>query len=155
MSAIRPARFPEDLPVVRALLEEYAASLGFDLSFQDFDRELAGLPGYYAPPSGAILVAEQGGAPAGIVALRALTPPAVCEMKRLYVRPAARGHGLGRRLAEAIVAEALARGYERMRLDTVPAMGEAIGLYRSLGFRTIEPYRLNPVPGALFFERAL
>ncbi|HEX7078523.1 MAG TPA: GNAT family N-acetyltransferase [Candidatus Eisenbacteria bacterium] len=155
MSAIRPARFPGDLPAVRALLEEYAASLGFDLSFQGFDRELEGLPGDYAPPSGAILVAEEEGTPEGIVALRSLEPPDVCEMKRLYVRPSARGRGLGRRLAEAIVAEARARGYRRMRLDTVPAMGEAIGLYRSLAFRTIEPYRLNPIPGALFFERAL
>lgn len=154
--SIRPAAIPADLPAVRALLEEYAASLGFDLSFQAFDRELASLPGDYAPPSGELLVAAApSGDLVGCVALRAIGPPDVCEMKRLFVRPAGRGQGLGRRLAEAIVAAARSRGYRRMRLDTVPSMGPAVALYRSLGFRPIEPYRANPIAGALFFERAL
>lgn len=153
---VRAATIPDDLPAVRSIFEEYAASLGFDLSFQGFDRELAGLPGEYAAPGGAILLADDGkGGLEGCVALRAFTPPEVCEMKRLYVRPAARGKGLGRRLAEAVMAEARLRGYRRMRLDTVPAMGEAITLYRSLGFHPIEPYRANPIPGALYFERDL
>jgi putative acetyltransferase len=136
------------------LFSEYAASLGFDLSFQDFDRELAGLPGEYAPPQGAMLLAFDGTVAAGCVALRPLTP-SICEMKRLYVRRPYRGSGLGRRLAEAILEEGRTRGYERMRLDTVPAMDRAIALYRSLGFREVTPYRKNPIPGALFMEREL
>jgi ribosomal protein S18 acetylase RimI-like enzyme len=156
MVVIRPARIPEDLPAVRAIFEEYAASLGFDLWFQEFDRELAALPGSYAPPGGAILLAQgDRGGWEGCVALRPLDPPDVCEMKRLYVPPAARGAGLGRRLAEAVIAEARARGYRAMRLDTVPSMEGAIALYRSLGFKAIEAYRPNPIPGALYFELLL
>ena len=151
---IRPISAPGDLACARRLFAEYAASLPFDLSFQDFERELAGLPGAYALPSGALLLAMDGEAPAGCVALRPLAPD-VCEMKRLYVRPSHRGTGLGRKLVDAILREGLALGYARMRLDTVPGMEAAIALYRARGFREIPPYRENPIPGALFLEADL
>jgi len=138
----------------RLLFRDYAGQLGFDLAFQDFGRELAGLPGDYAPPSGLLLLARSGGSPAGCVAVRGFAP-GIAEMKRLYVRPGFRGRGTGRRLACAAVEAARGAGYERMRLDTVPAMTEAIGLYLSLGFRDVAPYRPNPVPGARFLELAL
>jgi ribosomal protein S18 acetylase RimI-like enzyme len=150
----RPARIPEDLMLVRSLFEEYAASLGFDLSFQDFKKELEGLPGEYAPPGGAILLACEGDLVLGCVALRPMGQ-GVCEMKRLFVRPGFRGRALGRSLAQAVLAEAVTKGFKKMRLDTVPAMTEAIALYRSLGFRPIDPYRSNPIPGAMFFEKDL
>ena len=154
MVEIRPASSREEIATARTLFEEYAASLDFDLEFQRFDQEIAGLPGDYASPRGAILLATDAAAAAGCVALRPLTP-GTCEMKRLYVRPAYRGTGLGRRLVESVLAAAAERGYRSMRLDTVPGMDAAIGLYRSLGFREIEPYRPNPIPGALFMECAL
>jgi ribosomal protein S18 acetylase RimI-like enzyme len=150
---IVPGHGLEHVPVVRTLFEEYAAALGVDLGFQDFERELAELPGDYAPPGGRLLLALDP-LPVGCVALRPYEP-GTCEMKRLYVRPDYRGTGLGRRLVEAIVAAGRDAGYERMRLDTMPSMEAARALYRSLGFVEIEAYRFNPVHGTTYFELAL
>jgi putative acetyltransferase len=144
----------EELAAARALFLEYAGSLGFNLGFQDFETELRELPGDYAPPEGALFLARSGTETLGCVALRPLER-GVCEMKRLYVRPAARGTGTGRALAEAVVAEAERLGYERMRLDTVPSMAAARALYRELGFREIEPYTFNPVRGTAYMELQL
>jgi putative acetyltransferase len=139
-----------DVELVRTLFREYAGSLGVDLSFQGFEEELAALPGGYD----VVLVARIDGEPAGCVGVRPLEP-GICEMKRLYVRPSARGTGLGRALAEAAVARARQLGYERMRLDTLPTMAAAQVLYRSLGFVEILPYRHNPVPGTTYLELRL
>lgn len=139
-----------DLNEIRRMLREYEAWLEVDLCFQGFEMELAALPGDYAPPRGRLLIAEG----AGCVALRPLDEE-ICEMKRLYVRPEHRGSGLGRRLVLAVIEEARTLGYRRMRLDTLPKMAGAQQLYQSLRFRDIEPYRLNPVPGARFLELEL
>ena len=154
MLRIQPVRSDADLDAARLLFREYQRSLGIDLSFQDFEREYASLPGDYAPPRGELLLAHWEGEVAGCVALRPLEA-AVAEMKRLYVRPGFRGRALGRALAEAIVAAAHARGYQRMRLDTLPGMDAAIGLYQDLGFRDIEAYRVNPIAGTRFLELEL
>lgn len=151
---VRRASTDEDVARARELVEEYAASLEFALDFQDFEKELAEFPGEYGPPAGVILLAELGGEAVGCVCLRRFSR-GVCEMKRLYVAPSARGSGVGRTLTEALLDEGRRLAYTRMRLDTVVAMGAANALYRSLGFREIEPYRVNPLDGATFFERDL
>jgi putative acetyltransferase len=151
---VRKALIPDEVAVLRELFEEYAAALGIDLSFQRFAGEVAELPGRYAAPRGALWLAIADGRAVGCVGLRPLGPE-LCEIKRLYVQPACRGTGLGRRLAETVLAEAGRIGYRRVCLDTLPSMGGAIALYRSLGFMEIEPYCDNPVPGALFLGRGL
>jgi putative acetyltransferase len=149
------AESPKQIAQARELFLEYAQSLGFSLCFQNFDQELATLPGGYAPPEGRLLLAEYDGQLAGCVALHALEP-GVCEMKRLYLRPQFRGKGLGRVLADRIIAEARHIGYKQMRLDTVePVMKDAVAMYRTLGFREITPYCANPIAGALYMELTL
>jgi putative acetyltransferase len=152
---IRQAASPSDLAQVRELFLEYAESLGFSLCFQSFDEELATLPGRYAAPSGVLLLAEEPEGLAGCVGLRPLEPPGRCEMKRLFVRPAFRGRGLGRALAERVIAEARSRGHEEMVLDTLASMSAAIELYRSLGFREIPPYTHNPLENAVYLALRL
>jgi GNAT superfamily N-acetyltransferase len=142
----------EHIEAARTLFEEYAASLGFSLCFQNFDQELKNLPGDYSPPSGRLLLAIEDEQLAGCIALRKLEPR-VCEMKRLFVRPAHRATGLGRFLAESVIDEARKLGYTHMRLDTIPGkMDKAIALYQSIGFVEIDPYCENPVEGAKFME---
>ena len=149
MIDICPAEFPRDLTKVRSLFREYADGLGIDLDFQGFEAEMAGLPGKYARPAGRLLLAWNGAAAVGCVALRSLAGTS-CEMKRLYVQPRVRGGQLGRRLAEHICREALEAGYSRICLDTLPTMGAALKLYQSLGFTPTGPYVFNPIPGALY-----
>lgn len=144
----------EQLDAIRALFTEYVDSLGFDLHFQEYEREYALLPGEYGSPDGRLFLARNDGAVAGCITLRKIDER-VCEMKRLYVRPQYRGNKIGRMLSEKLIDEARSIGYRAMRLDTVPEMTAAIALYRSLGFRKIEPYRYNPIPGALFMELSL
>ena len=151
---IRQAWSTEQINVARALFEQYAAALEIDLSYQGFADELAGLPGCYAPPRGRLLVAWAGDEAAGCVALRPLAE-GVCEMKRLYVRPAFRGSGLGKLLAGAIIAEARQIGYAVMRLDTVPKLVAATRMYESLGFVRREAYYETPVVGTIFMELVL
>ena len=154
MLRIIQAETGNNLEAVKMLFEEYADSLDFDLDFQDFEKELAALPGDYAWPRGCLLLTEYEGQLAGCVALRPLGDT-VCEMKRLYVRPEFRGLGIGGALAEAIIERARKIGYDHMRLDTAPSMQAARALYMSLGFRRIEAYRYNPIEGAVFMELEL
>ena len=151
---ISEARWPDDRATVEALFREYIASLAEDISFQNVDEELGTLPGKYARPTGVVLIARDGDEPAGAIACR-MVEPGVCEMKRLYVRPAYQGLGLGRTLAEAVIAQARGLGYAAMRLDTVPSMERARALYASLGFEPIAPYRHNPIAGTAYLELRL
>lgn len=144
----------ESISVVRELFLEYAAWLGKDLCFQGFEAELATLPGKYAPPAGAILLAWVDSSLAGCVAVRPLEPK-VCEMKRLWVRDAFRGMQIGERLVRTLLARARDAGYERMRLDTLSQMHAAQALYRKLGFRETQPYYRNPLPGVVYLEKNL
>jgi GNAT superfamily N-acetyltransferase len=145
----------QEIQDARQLFEEYAAGLGFSLCFQNFDSELADLPGKYSPPTGRLFLAYADEKLAGCIALRSLESK-VCEMKRLFARAAFRGTGLGKFLIESLIDEARSIGYERMRLDTLPGkMDAAISLYRRLGFQEIPPYYDNPVEGALFMELTL
>ena len=148
---IARAATPEDLGAVAALFAAYAAWLPIDLGYQGFEAELAALPGKYAPPSGELLLArDAGGAPLGCVGLRAIEPDGVCEMKRLYIVPDARGMGLGRALATAVIAAARQVGYREMRLDTLEPMTPAIALYEQLGFARIGAYYAPTPPGTVF-----
>ncbi|MBN2447691.1 MAG: GNAT family N-acetyltransferase [Phycisphaerae bacterium] len=148
------AETTEHIDAARALFEEYAGRLGAHLDFQNIEHEFANLPGAYTPPTGRLLLARADDGYAGCVALRPFAP-GICELKRLYVRPAFRGQGLGRRLAERLIEQARGIGYKRMRLDTLSTMTAANRLYGSLGFRDIEPYRHNPLDGARFLELTL
>jgi len=153
--AFSQAVTPAQISQARELFLEYAQSLGFSLCFQNFDQELAGLPGDYAPPDGRLLLADFQGELAGCVALHKLEDD-ICEMKRLYLRSKFRGKGLGVVLVQTILAEARKMAYRRMRLDTVePVMKDAVAMYRKLGFREIEPYRANPMAGTLYLELTL
>jgi putative acetyltransferase len=153
--AFHQVESPAQIAQARELFVEYAQSLGFSLCFQNFDKELANLPGDYAPPEGRLLLAEYEGQLAACVALHKLEPD-ICEMKRLYLRPQFRGKGLGRILAERVIADARQIGYRRMRLDTVgPVMQDAVAMYRKLGFKEIPTYRPNPNPGTLYMELEL
>jgi putative acetyltransferase len=141
----------DQLERARALILEYAESRGFPLTWQGFDEEVATLPGHYAQPNGRLCVATLDGEPVGCVALRPFDETR-CEMKRLYVRPSARGRGLGRLLAEHVIAEAREIGYDEMLLDTLDRMEEAAALYRSIGFAATEPYRFNPLPDVQYLH---
>ncbi len=156
LSRIALAEIPDDLDVIRALFLEYSSALGIDLCFQGFEAELAALPGKYAAPAGRLLLAWESGHALGCVALRPVAgETGACEMKRLYLRPAARGRQLGRRLAERICAEARAAGYRRILLDTLPGMAAAQALYASLGFQPVPAYVHNPLDGVVYLGKAL
>jgi ribosomal protein S18 acetylase RimI-like enzyme len=151
---ILDAQAGENLKIIRKLFEEYAESLGFDLCFQNFNEELAHLPGEYVPPTGCLLLAMYKGEAAGCVALRRIDEN-ICEMKRLFVLPQFRRNGIGRVLAKAVIERAQKAGYKQMRLDTAPTMNAARGLYESLGFKKIDTYRYNPLGGVVFMELSL
>jgi ribosomal protein S18 acetylase RimI-like enzyme len=149
-------RLPEEIATAATLFREYADWLGIDLSFQGFEVELAGLPGKYAPPVGELMLAcAPDGAALGCVAVRPLYGDAACEMKRLYVRPAARGLGIGGALVTAIIKSAEELGYAEMKLDTLPSMPEALALYKRFGFAEIAAYYHNPVPGTVYLGKQL
>lgn len=155
ITSVEPSR-ADQVETVRRLFQEYVDGLGVDLSFQDVAAELASLPGRYAPPSGRILLARSAaGEPVGCIAFRPMTTPGVGEIKRLYVRPEARGHDLGRRLAEEIITFARGAGYHRIVLDTLASMASAQRLYLSLGFQPTEAYYDNPTPGTQYLALIL
>ena len=157
MLSILPATTPDHFEIARTLFREYQAAIDTDLCFQSFEEELAGLPGKYAPPRGTLLIAWMQTAdgtqtPVGVIAMRPFADH-ICEMKRLYVRPAGRGHQLGRRLIEHLIATARATGYRKMRLDTLTdKMAYAISIYCEMGFHDIPPYFSSPLPNELFME---
>jgi putative acetyltransferase len=151
---ISEARWPDDRATVETLFREYVSSLAEDISFQNVDDELAALPGKYARPGGVVLVARDDGEAAGAVAYR-MVEPGVCEMKRLYVRPAFRGSGLGRELAQELIEDARANGYRTILLDTLASMRAARALYRDLGFVPTTPYYDNPLPGVAYMALEL
>ena len=151
---ISESRWPDDRAIVAALFREYVASLAEDISFQNVDDELATLPGKYARPAGVVLIARDGDEAAGAIAYR-MVEPGVAEMKRLYVRPAFRGRGLGRELAIELIADARERGYRTMLLDTLASMDAARVLYRDLGFVPVEAYYDNPLPGVMYMALEL
>lgn len=153
--SLRLAQFPDDTETVRALFMDYQADLGIDLCFQGFDAELAGLPGEYASPAGSIFLASVDGEPAGCCAFRALTNTDhldACEMKRLFVRRAFRGFGLGRQLVERVMTDARLAGYTTMLLDTLSDMESARALYQESGFVEVAPYYHNPIAGAHYLK---
>lgn len=153
MISITPATTGEDLSHIRQLFRAYTDWLSIDLSYQGFEAELAGLPGKYAPPAGALLLGrDTSGTPLGCVAMRPLAEPDVCEMKRLYVLPEGRGLGLGRALVSEIISAATKAGYRKMRLDTLPTMHGALSLYRAAGFREIGAYYDTPIAETVFLE---
>ena len=151
---IRQARTKTEIEEVRRLFREYESFLDVDLCFQSFEEELAGLPGKYTPPDGGLLIAVDGERTVGCVAVRRLSPE-ICEMKRLYVKPEARGTGLGRALARQIVETAKGIGYSKMRLDTLDKLRTARRIYTSMGFKETIPYYENPIPGVVYMELAL
>lgn len=148
------ALFRNKLEDARSLILEYANSVGIDLCFQNFDQEIASLPGDYSPPNGALFIVSNRDRPLGCVALRKISNE-TCEMKRLYVKPDYRGRGIGRLLATSVIERARKIGYRTIRLDTLPSMKEAISMYFKMGFKTIEAYRPNPVSGILYLELEL
>jgi ribosomal protein S18 acetylase RimI-like enzyme len=153
---IAPVRTADDLASAIRLFRAYAASLDVDLTYQNFEAEMAAMPGKYSPPAGELLLARRlDGVPVGCVGLRPLDAQGVCEMKRLYVSPEGRGTGLGKRLVETVISKAEQIGYCEMRLDTLPSMAEAIALYRKSGFEPMQPYYDSPVTGTIFLRRSL
>jgi GNAT superfamily N-acetyltransferase len=151
---ILDAQTPAQIEAIRQLFRQYAESLDIDLGFQGFTKELVDLPGPYAPPGGALLLAEIDAVPAGCVALRPQSP-GIAEIKRLFVRPDCRGAGLGRRLSEAVCTRAAGLGYRAVRLDTLERLRPAVRLYESMGFVRISPYNDNPLDGVAWFEKPL
>lgn len=156
MISITPASSADDLAIITDLFKAYSTSLGIDLSYQDFESELASLPGKYAPPAGALFLArDESNSPLGCVALRPLSDEGACEMKRLYVAPEGRGRGIGKALMLAVIGEARKKGYREMCLDTLPTMGTAQAMYRGAGFEPMEAYYATPVAGTLFLRLRL
>ena len=155
MNTVIEALKPEHISIARSLFREYADSIGVDLCFQGFEKELDELPGKYSPPEGGLFLAFTDGSPAGCVAVRSLGADGAAELKRLYVRPAARGKNLGLALTKTAIQRARDAGCRVIRLDTLPSMGDAQRLYRKLGFKEIPPYTYNPIPGAVYMELPL